>query len=441
MTSIDSPSLRSVRWAGHSHVCRKSAGPALSEHVERFRRHGLNYYGFGHPWEKWDLDLIREWESDPEKQRLYHEEEVWRGVDPQDWTKSARFADWRKAYSNPDFLFEVDCETPKTRFGHLWWLGWQPEFAPWHDYDLRWSQWETTTERRAGGEPPGFAQRMPAVAIRAQVALGALPVYAHPTSWWLGEGQHVTNIASTIVPDILTGQAAGCLVVMGYDADHRSYQNLWFNLLNKGYYMTGVAEMDSCLDFAPIERALFQNITPVADFSTAGIRSGLVAGSNLMTTGPVLDISSGGKRMGEVCPEVVSEIAVACSALDPNDRYRLDLIHNGCEVTGWDVAGSATFEARYANTVPGWMVARLVNQSKPYDAALTNPVFFGAEPVRVTGHPLPDQLIAWWEKPGAIERAYYLARGEWRRDFPGCQPGEIPWTAFRWDDWKLFLEA
>lgn len=34
-----------------------------------------------------------------------------------------------------------------------------------------------------------------------------------------------------------------------------------------------------------------------------------------------------------------------------------------------------------------------------------------------------------------------LGRGDWHNDFPDSQPGEVPWDAFKWDDWKTFLEV
>jgi len=401
---------------------------------------GLNYFGFGHPWQPWDLELIRTWEKDDTSKRLYHEKQIWRKADPEVWTRPERFRSWRETHTTRDFLFEVDCETPKIRFGHLWWLGWQPEHAPWHDYDTFWTAWEVSDERRKlDAPPPPFTMRIQAQAIRAQVAMGALPVYAHPTSWWWQDGQHITNIASTLVPDILTGQAAGCLVVMGYEASHKHYQELWFNLLNKGYFMTGVAECDACLDQVAFERAVFQNHTPVTDFSTRGIQQALKAGHNVMTTGPELNITCGACGPGDTHPNIAGKVHISCSRLNPAHLYRLDIIHNGVPLAEWSVQDSERFDAEFFNASGGWIVARLVNQSQPYDAALTNPIFFKQEPIRVTGHPLPEQEIAWWDRPGGLELSYHLARGDWHRDFPGCQPGEVPWEAFRWDDWVKFL--
>lgn len=439
-SSPSTPGTRPVRWAGHSHVFRKSPnGKSLAEHCEMLRSHGLNYFGFGHPWEAWDLQLISTWESSEQKKALYHHEKIWKVTDPATWTRPERFAEWRKKYTTDDFIFEVDCETPKIRFGHLWWLGWQPEHAPWHDYDTYWGGWEVSGERRSGTPPPPFTMRIQARVIRAQVAMGALPVYAHPTSWWWQDGQHISNIASTLVPDILTGQAAGCLVVMGYEANHRHYQELWFNLLNRGYFMTGVSETDACLDLVPFERAVFQNVTPVADFSTRGIQEALKLGHNLMTTGPGLAVACGPWGPGDTCPEHSGTVTIDVSHLNPDHTYRLDVIRNGHAVREWKISGAAGSHESFQNEAGGWVVVRLVNESLPYDAALTNPIFFGCEPVRVTGQQLPAQEVAWWDRPGGLDLCYYLSQGDWLRDFPGHEPGEIPWEAFRWDDWVKFL--
>jgi len=435
-----SPRRRPLAWAGHSHVFRKSPRAIpIEAHCEMLQKLGLNYFGFGHPWSAQDLALISEWEGSEEKKRLYHFDQVWRTMEPSFWTDPGRFQDWRTKYSTSDFIFEVDCETPKTRFGHLWWLGWQPEYAPWHDYDAYWSQWEVSEGRRQGDPPPLFTMRMQVQVIRSQVAQGALPVYAHPTSWWWQDGQHVSNIASTLVPDILTGQAAGCLVVMGYEATHRHYQELWFNLLNKGYFMTGVAETDACLDMVPFERAVFHNRTSVADFSTRGIQAELIAGRNVMTTGPHLQITCDQFGPGDVCPAAGGPLKIMCSNIRPEHSYRLAIIHNGRIARDWEIQGASEFRTYHIHDGEGWTVARLINECLPHDAALTNPIFFKNPPVRVTGQKLPEDEITWWNYPGALDLCYYLAKGDWLSDFPGREPGEIPWEAFRWDDWVALL--
>ena len=90
--------ISKVRWTGHSHVCRASDKPghSLEEHRDALRELGLNYFGFGHPWEPGDLDLIRDWETQPGKIRAYRDEKIWKTADPDQWLHAARFDQWRR---------------------------------------------------------------------------------------------------------------------------------------------------------------------------------------------------------------------------------------------------------------------------------------------------------------------------------------------------------
>lgn len=429
---------RIVRWTGHSHICRvaEKTGHSIVEHRDALRDTGLNYFGFGHPWEPWDLAIAREWEGDPKKVKAYREDMVWNKGNPDRWIRAARFDKWREKYSTDDFIFEIDQETPKVRFGHIWWLGWQPDLAPWHDYDAIYDCWQMS---RQGPRPPYLCRMIPEV-IRAQVKRGAMPVYAHPTSWWTQNGNHVTNIASTLIPDILTGQASGCLVVMGYDADHKHYQELWFNLLDRGYFITGVAETDACLDGNQrFDRSLYQNITAVDKLSTTGIQQALKRGRNVMTTGMNLRVQCGAAGPGDLVDARGGRIFIRASRLERGHEYKLTVIHNGAVTREQTVTGLLEWEDTFDHDGAGWVVVKLVNQSAKDSAAIANPIFFKKGPVRVTGHPLPKSLVRYWEKPGAMDLLYYLAQGDWRNDFPGRNPGEVPWEAFRWDDWKNLL--
>jgi hypothetical protein len=432
------PKALSVRWSGHSHICRVADKPThtLEEHRDALREFGLNYFGFGHPWEPWDLDLIHEWETQPDKIQAYREEQIWKSTDPDRWLRAERFERWKRELSTKDFLFGVDQETPKIRFGHLWWLGWHPEKAPWHDYDAIFDPWQTS---RKGPRPP-FIYRMIPEVIRIQAAFGAMPVYAHPTSWWLHDGNHVTNIASTLVPDILTGQAGGCLVVMGYEADHPHYQELWFGLLNKGYFLTGVAETDACFDGKErFDRAVFQNIAPAEELSTCGIQEALKRGHNVMTTGPGLAVKCGEAGPGDRVDANGGRISVHVSRLDRSHTYTMSVIHNGVTIREKSFGGLLEWEDSFDHDGAGWVVVKIVNTSVRYSAAIANPLFFSMDPVRVTGLPLPEREIRYWEMPGAMDLCYYLAEGLWRNDFPGRNPGEVPWEAFQWDAWSDLL--
>ena len=38
-------------------------------------------------------------------------------------------------------FYYLDNETPKGRFGHMWWVGYQLDYPAWHDYDQDFDRW------------------------------------------------------------------------------------------------------------------------------------------------------------------------------------------------------------------------------------------------------------------------------------------------------------
>jgi hypothetical protein len=83
---------------------------------------------------------------------------------------------------------------------------------------------------------------------RFKEAEQAVALVPHPTSWWRQKRgdieKYTTNVCEYLSFSLLSGGLWDGLVVMGYDRDHYFYQNLWFNVLNQGYRMTPVAELD-----------------------------------------------------------------------------------------------------------------------------------------------------------------------------------------------------
>ena len=112
-----------------------------------------------------------------------------------------------------------------------------------------------------GGPEPRVVLRDPALPRRFPTprsfpasgqAEDAVALVPHPTSWWWqerdGVEKYTTNVASHLAFGLLSGELWDGLVVMGYDHDHYFYQNLWFHVLNEGYRMTPVAELDGGLE-------------------------------------------------------------------------------------------------------------------------------------------------------------------------------------------------
>ena len=38
-------------------------------------------------------------------------------------------------------MFYLDNDTPKGRYGHLWWIDHRPDYSAWHDYDQPFDRW------------------------------------------------------------------------------------------------------------------------------------------------------------------------------------------------------------------------------------------------------------------------------------------------------------
>jgi hypothetical protein len=141
-----------------------------------------------------------------------------------------------------------------------------------------------------------------------QRAHGGMGFWAHPTSWWKGEcDQFITNIASEMPAHAIAEGRLDGMVVVGYRAYRPQYLALWYELLDRGFRVPGVAEMDCGLSDA----ALWENLSPLLNhvyspeetaiteprMCEAFGRGRLIAGN-----GPFIELTVDGFAMGEVAP-------------------------------------------------------------------------------------------------------------------------------------------
>lgn len=201
-------------------------------------------------------------------------------------------------------LFYWDNETPKNRHGHLWYVGFEYQVPAWHDYsqDRRVQFWDGDPCEDPNVLTGGcHIRRSYAEVVALQRRAGALAVWAHPTSWWRHDGQFVTNIAAQMVTHLHADGYLDGMVVQGYDACHRPYQALWFDLLDRGAFVPGFAELDACFDSLPIApKGCFLNFVPcegdVARLPDL-IRQ-LRAARHFVSSGPHLALTVDGQPMG-----------------------------------------------------------------------------------------------------------------------------------------------
>jgi hypothetical protein len=202
-------------------------------------------------------------------------------------------------------FFYLDNETPKARYGHMWWVGWWHDMPEWHDYDQPFDRWMCRVQRPDddGPEPMPYERRPYMEIVATQRQRGALGVWAHPTSWWrTPDGAFVTNIASEMPVHLIAEGRIDGLVVMGYDAYRPSYLALWQHLLDQGYEVLGLAETDIGLstrklwDLDPLFLTRFK-----ADgeaLTTSAVVAGLSRGPVCCSSGPQLEMEVDGQPMG-----------------------------------------------------------------------------------------------------------------------------------------------
>lgn len=200
--------------------------------------------------------------------------------------------------SSESLQLRMGAEFPKTRFGHTCWWRFPGMNDPYGQYDSMHDKAyfdvagisEEVSQHTTKSIP--FALEPPFRKIQRWKRLNGISMAPHPTSWWLtnpNASTICTNIAVDFCYDLLGERLYDTLAVMGYDAEHVFYQNLWFHLLNEGYRISAVAETDGDIggkhkigDFRTY--AFPPGDTFDEDLFLNAIRSG----RSFLTSGPIL---------------------------------------------------------------------------------------------------------------------------------------------------------
>jgi hypothetical protein len=293
--------------------------------------------------------------------------------------------------------FYLDNETPKARYGHMWWVGWHHDFPEWHDYDQPFDRWMARVQPPGydGPEPMPYERRPYMQIVAAQRQHGALGIWAHPTSWWrTPKGAFMTNIASEMPAHLVAEGFIDGLVIMGYDAYRPSYLSLWFHLLDLGYPVPGLAETDIGLSTKKIwnHDPLFLTWIPAGSgtLDTKILTDALRRREIVVSSGPVLDLQVDEKPIGDVAetgPDRSHTVVLRVQAgegAQPLGRiellgrggqrlWSLDDPEPGCytlTVPGSDAAGYLIAQAFGCGDLPEQKAAREIKRF-----AITNPVY------------------------------------------------------------------
>jgi len=291
-------------------------------------------------------------------------------------------------------LFYLDNETPKGRYGHMWWVGYYPDMPAWHDYDQPFDRW-MVHHTKAGDhfdEPMPYERRPYLEILSIQRRHGAMGFWAHPTSWWQGEaGQFITNIASEMPAHVMAQGYLDGMVIMGYNPFRPQYQAIWFALLDRGYRVPGVAEMDAGLSDAGLWRKESAMLTYVPNTSDKLTIAKLVElfrkGRMFASTGPMIEIEVDGQPMGGVVTtgaNISHIIRITVMPAGGKRIGRVEIIGRGGEIL-WaqnEVDGPTVELTLPGSDVRGYFIARVFGAgSSPADwrgvrdFAITNPVY------------------------------------------------------------------
>ncbi|MCD6416415.1 MAG: hypothetical protein J7M08_06935, partial [Planctomycetes bacterium] len=282
-------------------------------------------------------------------------------------------------------------------------FGYYYDFPAWHDYSqdrpIQYYDNDPQCEINSlTGKP--HRRRCTLEIYATQRAHGALGVWAHPTSWWLHEGQFITNIAADSGLCLLADGRLDGIVNMGYDACHRSYQALWFYFLDTGAIVPGFAENDQS-DSVPslLERLPYRTYLHLGgDVSVESIVRAAARGAAFSSTGAFAMIEVDGVPMGSVCETakgMAHRLTVhAWPVPGQNCFSRLDVIGRGGKTlhSVERFPGGTLQYALEGDDAPGYIIVRGFGEDDdPEDPSqksirhtvLTNPVYLHPKGFRV----------------------------------------------------------
>jgi len=403
---------------GHTHHLRSGQVPAEqagSNLLAWCRAHGVGALGLGSPWEPVSKEKFARYEG-PDR-AVYDAGRIAPEAVMDRAEIRACLAGLNRDAGGATFFY-LDNETPKCRYGHLWYFGWDYDVPAWHDYDqdrpVQWHDGDDHAEINPLTGTP-FRRRPYVDVVARQRRAGALAVWAHPTSWWtqpipdhvgarhprtaalpgaaaMADERFITNIAAEAGLHLIADGFLDGLAVMGYDACHRGYQDLWFHLLDTGALVPGFAETDGCFDrpsLAGQEQAL-ASVMPVGEHPTpAAIAAAARFGRACASSGPFLHLSVDGVDMGGTVASAAGQEhrlrLIALPAPGEDGFARVDVVGRGGRVR-WSrdrVAGGVIELAIPGDDQPGWLLARATGAGADPDGAqkairsyaITNPVY------------------------------------------------------------------
>jgi hypothetical protein len=294
---------------------------------------------------------------------------------------------WKDGYakfSDDKFTLYYGSEMPKYRTGHTWWMGQKST------RNYFWSTMDTVYENNYFQSPQGTTWDFKTlnfpfipdeeIVQHYKTADHAVAIMAHPTSWWWQKRgdvtKYVTNVAANLPFGLLAGKIWDGIVVMGYNHDHYFYQNLWFHILNEGYKLPALSELDG--GFERDDNKYYGSMRTYyqidGKFSIDKLTDAVRKGRTFITSGPIIFTDVDNKyRIGDIVRTngAKHDLHIKAYASGEQEDYLSYVIvfRNGEIYKLWDVGDkkSRTFEQTLSidEKDKAWYIVKVYGKNAP----------------------------------------------------------------------------
>jgi TolB protein len=249
-------------------------------------------------------------------------------------------------------------------------------------------------------------------------AQGALVGYVHPFDSDPDPADTTHPLTAEFPVDLALGKV-DYYEALGFVDDPMATAHVWYRALNCGFRLPAGAGTDAMANFASLRGPVGMNRVYVRTGGTLDQRrvlDSLKAGRTFATNGPLLELTIGGRgvgdqlRLGDGTHEVVARVSLRSNV--PVDH--LEIVGNGEVVREVPLAGDRTradVEVRVPVTASGWFLLRARSDRAIYPVldlypyATTSPVYVtvGGRPARSADD--AAYFVAWIDRLAAAARA------------------------------------
>ncbi len=242
-------------------------------------------------------------------------------------------------------------------------------------------------------------------------AQGGVLVYVHPVRYypgkqWQGEWLDFpgNNLARELVFDAYAGPSFDGLSVLSDEPANPHAWKLWFNLLNRGFFVPIFADSDACFDRpvlglqAPGFWSTYFYVGPNGAIDGETLSEAVRRGRTMATTGPLLQFRIDDQISGSTLPTDGKPHTVHIEAwhsqhafsLETSDRRngepvgvsKVELIRNGEIVRTWEPRSPAVeLTHTITENEPCWYIVRVFGTDARWQVAAASPIYFAPQPV------------------------------------------------------------